>query len=341
MLKFLLFPFALIYDLITSIRNWLFDIGIFKAYQSKIYTINIGNLTVGGTGKTPHVEYLIRLLSDNYDIAILSRGYRRNTKGFILADENSTAELIGDEPMQFYLKYRNKIKVAVCESRVEGAKKLESLFPNLQILLLDDAFQHRAIKPHFNILLTESNRLFVNDFLMPIGRLRENMKGAKRADLIIISKSQKPSPLPNSILKFNIPIIHSGIKYGELKSYWGDDFKFDLNQKTIAFSGIAKPQLFNEYVEKKFKIQSFKNFSDHYNFKRNDIAKLLQNIDYQFITTEKDFVKIKSLLTQSELKQFFYLPIEVVFWKKPQTPEGLKVKKSDNLNLSDFFANFQ
>ncbi len=308
-----LFPLSIIYHLITSIRNWLYDIGFFKSYQSRIFTINVGNLAVGGTGKTPHIEHLIRLLSIDYEVVVLSRGYGRKSKGFILADEISDAELIGDEPLQYFNKYRNKIKVAVCENRVDGAKRLAELFPKAQILLLDDAFQHRAIKSHLNILLTDSNQLFTNDFLLPFGRLREGREGAKRADHIIITKSKSRVEIPQNIGNFNKFTTFSGVKYGNIKNYIDESFLLNEN-KIIAISGIANPHLYNEFVNTTFRNSTIKNYPDHYNFKKIDIARLIENNSFKILTTEKDYVKIKPLLNEDELKRFFYLPIEVDFF---------------------------
>lgn len=320
LLKFLLFPFSVLYDLITRIRNQFYDWQIFKSYQPTVFTINVGNLTVGGTGKTPHVEYLVNLLASEYKIAILSRGYGRKTKGFILANADSTAESIGDEPMQYYLKFGENVKIAVCEKRVDGAKKLLELLPDLQVLILDDAYQHRAIRPHFNVLLTDFGRLFYKDWILPMGRLRESRAGANRADWVIVSKC--PDGLDeNSKIEIEGKIKEysqkntsfSMIKYGLPNTYKGD--RIVLNSPIIGLSGIAQPKIFNDFLEKKYEVKFSKNFADHHRFTRKDIDEILRmNQKEIIVTTEKDFVKINRLLKDEEKSRFAYLPIEVDFW---------------------------
>lgn len=318
--QLLLYPFSVLYDLITIVRNKGYDFGIFNTYQPPIFTINVGNLTVGGTGKTPHVEYLIRLLSSKYKVAVLSRGYGRKTKGFILASTNSTAKSIGDEPMQYFLKFGGNVKIAVCEKRVYGAKKLLELFPDLQVLILDDAYQHRAIRPHFNILLTDFGRLFYKDWLLPMGRLRERRSGANRADWTVISKcpndltDEIKTQIKKEIIRFSTSeISFSRIKYGELTCYKGVTIR--INSPIIGLSGIAQPQIFNDFLEKNYEVKFSKNFADHRNFTRNDIDEILRmNQTEIIVTTEKDFVKINRLLSNEEKSRFAYLPIEIDFW---------------------------
>jgi tetraacyldisaccharide 4'-kinase len=186
-LRKILFPFAVLYGFITSIRNFLFDYRILKSYSFPIPVIAVGNLSVGGTGKTPQIEYLIRLLSNKYKIATLSRGYKRKSEGFILANATSNAEILGDEPFQFYKKFPN-IQVAVDANRKNGIEQLLSQSNKPDVILLDDAFQHRKVKAGFYILLTAYNDLFINDFMLPTGNLRESRSGAKRADMIIVTK---------------------------------------------------------------------------------------------------------------------------------------------------------
>jgi tetraacyldisaccharide 4'-kinase len=184
--RFLLFPFAILYDLITSIRNSFFNAGVFK--ETTFYTpiIVVGNLSVGGTGKTPQIEYLIRLLKDFYKVSVLSRGYKRKTKGFLLVNEHHTANDVGDEPLQYFKKFTN-ISVAVDENRVEGIHNLMDQ-KSPEVLLLDDAYQHRKVKGSFYILLTKYDDLFTEDFLLPTGNLRESRAGAKRANVIVVTK---------------------------------------------------------------------------------------------------------------------------------------------------------
>ncbi len=189
-LRYLLFPFAILYGIITSIRNILFDKGVLKSYLFDIPIIAVGNLSVGGTGKTPQIEYLIRLLSPKYTVATLSRGYKRKSEGFVLADVNSNAEILGDEPFQMHQKFPN-INVAVDADRKNGIEQLLSLSEKPNVILLDDAFQHRKVKAGFYILLSAFDDLFCNDLLLPTGNLRESRSGAKRANVIIITKCPK------------------------------------------------------------------------------------------------------------------------------------------------------
>ena len=186
-LRKILFPFALLYGIITSIRNFLFDNGILKSYSFDIPIIAVGNLSLGGTGKTPQIEYLIRLLSPKYKVATLSRGYKRKSKGFILADATSNAEILGDEPFQFFSKFPT-IQVAVDADRKNGIEQLLSQNIKPDIILLDDAFQHRKVKAGFYILLTSFDELFINDSIFPVGNLRESKLQAKRANMIIVTK---------------------------------------------------------------------------------------------------------------------------------------------------------
>ena len=192
LLRKLLFPFAILYGIITSLRNYLYDKGILKSYSFDIPVIAVGNLNVGGTGKTPQIEYLIRLLSPNYRVATLSRGYKRKSEGFVLADATSNAEILGDEPFQYFKKFPN-IQVAVDADRRNGIEQLVKQKAMPEIILLDDAFQHRKVKAGFYILLTAYDDLFCNDFMLPTGNLRESSNGAKRANLIKTNRCLNPS----------------------------------------------------------------------------------------------------------------------------------------------------
>ncbi len=249
-LRYLLFPFAILYGFITSIRNFLYDKGIFKSYSFDIPIIAVGNLSVGGTGKTPQIEYLIRLLSPNYKIATLSRGYKRKSKGYVLADVTSTAEILGDEPFQMHQKFPN-IKVAVDADRKNGIENLLKLDDKPELILLDDAFQHRKVKAGFYIMLSAYDDLFYNDFILPTGNLRESKSGAKRADIIVITKCPKDlSDITQKIIKEKIgldcPIFFSFIDYdeniyNEFESKKVSDIKY-TNKLLVA--GIAKPEPF-------------------------------------------------------------------------------------------------
>ena len=332
-LKYLLWPLSLIYGGVIIVRNWLYDNGFFNVFESKIPTINIGNLTVGGTGKTPHVEYLIKLLNQTHQLATLSRGYGRKTTGFIEANTNSDADEIGDEPLQIFKKFgknnltvsvgedtdrgRKNIEVFVCERRATGLQKIEMNNPAVSLIILDDAFQHRGIRPKINILMTDYNRLFFNDLILPSGLLREPKSGAKRADAIIVSKCptdtsrQEKDKIKQHIQNYskpNCPIFFSNFQYEFPKPYFQNQPKFDVKKPTILLSGIAQPQHFEAAARHQFNIDSHLIFKDHHSFSEQDLPKT----DYQILTTEKDLVKIKPLLNSEQIN-FYFWPIEVHF----------------------------
>lgn len=322
LLKIILFPLYGLYYGVIFLRNWLFDAGFMKSVSPKVLTINVGNLSLGGTGKTPHVEYLVRLLSEKYKVSTLSRGYGRKTKGFILANEQATAETIGDEPMQYYLKFNDKINVVVCENRVEGVDEIQDKFADNQIIILDDAFQHRKIAPHLNLLLSDYNQPFYEDSLVPFGRLRDIRNSAKRADAVIITKcpklitEQEKAKIRNSVLvytKSDVPVFFSKISYQKITSYASKN-NFNDAKSVGVLTAIAKSEVFIKYLsEKNLAIERTFDFPDHYAFTRKDIDKIIKEShqNLQIITTEKDMVKLKPQLSEDEKKRFFYVPIEI------------------------------
>ena len=316
-LKYLLWPLSLIYGGVITVRNWLYNTNFLKVFESKITTINVGNLTVGGTGKTPHVEYLIKLLNQTHQVATLSRGYGRKTTGFVQANINSDASEIGDEPLQIFKKFGENIEIFVCEKRAAGLQKIEMNNPGIDLIILDDAFQHRAIKPKINILITDYNRLFFNDLMLPSGLLREPKSGAKRADAIIVSKCSKSilesekDKIKQQIYQYsqpNYPVFFSTFQYESPQPYFQNQPRFDVKKTTILLSGIAQPQHFEAAALQKFKIDRHLTFKDHHSFSERDLPKT----DYQILTTEKDLVKIKSILNSKE-NNFYFWPIEVHF----------------------------
>lgn len=343
--------------------------------QPSVFTISVGNITVGGTGKTPHIEYLIRYLLDknkeveNYKLATLSRGYGRKTKGFVLANQETTTSEIGDEPMQFYQKFvsetnssnkenNEKVNIIVCEKRVLGAQKIIELFPTTKTILLDDAFQHRAIKSHFSILLSDYNRPFYEDFLLPMGRIRENRKGAKRANVVLISKS--PSNLSKGKRQFirnkiNVytksPVFFTSFEYDKpvdlLNSNQESNLDLKLNtNKKYSFgilTGIANYKPFQKYIETKFsdfgKLEKYKHFADHYDYTEKDIE-FLKKADSNVIwfTTEKDAVKLRPLIesfTKEEQNEIsiFYIPIKVVFLDKNEQKQFQELIEQEKIKL--------
>ncbi len=324
-LRWILWPFSILYGIVNYIRNYLYNNELKKIYQSELYTINIGNLTVGGTGKTPHIEYLQRLLSPNWEIAILSRGYGRKTTGYQAVTGQSTALEVGDEPLQFYHKFGHQTPVFVCEKRVEGILRIEKEKPNTQIILLDDAFQHRAVRPHLNLLLTDYRRLFYQDYVLPMGLLREFRLGAKRANAVIVTKCPQYLSLTDKnkiilqIQKYtlpSIPVFFSTFKYGAPIPYFNNLPLLIDNQPIILISGIAQPTLFEEVASAMYKIISHTALSDHHNYTQQEAQRFVKMAQKSpILTTEKDWVKLFPLLEKMGLKEarLYYLPIRVGF----------------------------
>jgi len=323
LLRKILFPFAILYGFITSIRNFLFDKGILKSYSFDIPIIAVGNLSVGGTGKTPQIEYLIRLLSPKYKVATLSRGYKRLSEGFILADSSSNAAILGDEPMQFYRKFKN-IQVAVDANRKNGIEQLLSQTEKPEVILLDDAFQHRKVRAGFYILLTSYGDLYTDDWMLPTGNLRESKCGSRRADVIIVTKCPANLSLgeQNKIktklkLSRNQELYFSCIEYddfiySENKILKVDDIK---NVDKLLLAGIAKPEAFFAYLQSKN--EECLTFADHHHFVEKEILEIKNKSQNKIIiTTEKDFVRLKGSIPSEQL---FYLPIRSTFLSGPET----------------------
>ena len=328
----ILYPISLLYNAITALRNYFFQRQYgFRSIQFDIPTINVGNLRVGGTGKTPHVEYLIELLMSKYKIGTLSRGYGRKTKGFLLADEQSTAQTVGDEPLQFYSKYKNDITVSVGEDRALAIPQLLGLHPEIEVLLLDDAYQHRYVKPHLNVLLTEYARPFYRDFVLPSGRLRENRLGANRADIVVVTKcpsnltDQEMEHVTKKVARYSKgDVCFSCFDYAE--PVGKNDEILNHYKKVVTVAGIANNQSFIDYVAANYSIQNSFNYSDHYNYQESDVIKWLSEVKKEsgtaIVTTEKDFMRLKEF---EELKTIplFYIPIKVKFLSGKDTFEKL------------------
>ena len=322
LLRKLLFPFAILYGVITSIRNFLFDISVLKSYSFNLPIIAVGNLSVGGTGKTPQIEYLIRLLSEKYKIATLSRGYKRQSEGFILAQANSNARLLGDEPFQFFEKFPS-IQVAVDADRKNGIEQLLSLPEKPEVILLDDAFQHRKVKAGFYILLTSYGDLYSDDCMLPTGNLRETRSGAKRADLIVVTKCpfdlslDKQNDIRKRLkLSVNQQLYFTFIAYDTF--VYGEKQKVNINeiQSTVKVlvAGIAKPEPFFTYLKNTNDVCL--SFPDHHNFTEKDILEITKTAQNNIIiTTEKDYMRLKESLPNEQL---FYLPIKSAFISESQ-----------------------
>ena len=302
------------FSIVTLIRNSLYDIGLYKSSEFNIPVISVGNLVLGGSGKTPTIEYLIRLLSKNYKIAVLSRGYGRKSNGFIIADSNSDANLIGDEPMQYFRKFKD-IVVSVDSDRTRAINKLINLNLKIEIILLDDAYQHRKVKPKTSILLTEYSKIYSEDYIFPLGNLRESVANAKRADIILVTKCDKninQNHKIKTIQKLNAnknqKIYFSSIKYSNMVYSKEDKKSIDdlKNRKFILVTGIANSSNMVNYLKDKGYDFNHLSFNDHHNYSDSDISDI--NANELVITTEKDYVKLYSRVTT----KLFYLPIEFI-----------------------------
>lgn len=302
--RYLLLPFSWLYGLIIFFRNLFYDLGIFKSTSFNLPVIVVGNLEVGGAGKSPMTEYLVRLLKTQYKLATLSRGYGRETKGFFYADKNSTAKTVGDEPLQFKQKFP-EITVAVCESRVEGVEKLQS---NQNLILLDDAFQHRALKPGFSILLFDYSKINQPHFLLPAGNYRESFSGRKRADVIVISKcpenlsAEKQREIAQTMLLLpHQKLFFTSIVYQQFKPFFSLNDASFIDQKSALFvlTGIANPQPLLQHLRKQFAAVVHHKYPDHHPFTIKNISKLVADFNACaankkiIITTEKDAQRLQ------------------------------------------------
>jgi len=314
LLRKILFLIVPIYYLVTWLRNRLYDLGIKKSTSFGVPIICVGNLSVGGTGKTPVIEYLIRLLKEDYKIATLSRGYKRKTEGFQLANNTSTSEDLGDEPFQFHNKFAPAVKVAVDGNRVNGITELLRLKHAPEIVLLDDAFQHRKVKAGFNILLTTYGNPFFKDMLLPTGDLREPQSGYKRANIIVVTKC--PLSIGNTekyeFLKYIKPtekqhVFFSTISYADKVISKTSEISLSSLADFTLVTGIANASPLVNFLHSKNLHFEHLNFKDHHEFSSDDISKLAS---YKTIlTTEKDFMRLKQYKTLEG--RLFYLPITV------------------------------
>ena len=324
----LLFPLSLLYGLIVSMRNKLFNWKILTEKTFPVPIVSVGNLSMGGTGKTPQVEYLIRLLKEDKRVAVISRGYRRKTKGFREATPESSYLEIGDEPMQYATKYPDII-VAVCKKRAKGISKLLAKQEPPEVIIMDDAFQHRYVKPTLNILLTDYFNLYTDDFAFPSGTLREFRRGAKRADIVVVTKTNTVLPsIDRSIIKQKLhlqqhqKLYYSYINY--LKPISLHDNQTILSERvTTVFmiAGIANPYPFEKFLQDYcIDLRPFI-FSDHHSFTEKEIRKIIAEFDCHLsknkviITTEKDAQRLKVEPIYSLLKplKIYYVPIQIDF----------------------------
>lgn len=329
--KILLFPLAVLYGLFVKGRNLLFDIRVLPSEKFPIPVISVGNLIAGGSGKTPMVEYIIRMFGNSGRISTLSRGYKRKTKGYRLAGENESVETLGDEPMQYHEKFGN-IHVAVCERRKEGIKNLMRDIPDLDAVILDDAFQHRYVQPELSILVTDYFKLFTKDWLLPYGRLREHISGRKRADIIVVTKTprifspivrkqliEEIKPLPGQLVCFSyINYLQYTPVYSNRDSYAG---RTDNVYSIIMLSGIANPGPMQEYLRRQCTDLEMIEFADHHAFSSKDLMLLkdkFNNLPTKrkiIITTEKDAKRLQNYEAESIIGNLpiYFIPIAFEF----------------------------
>lgn len=326
LLRYLLLPFTLLYGSIVWLRNRLYDTGFMSGVSFDIPVIAVGNLSVGGTGKTPHIEYLVRLLQYEYKVATMSRGYKRRTRGFLMAYATTNALKIGDEPMQYYLKFP-ELAVSVAEDRMTGIPSLLMVRPETEVVLLDDAYQHRSVKPGLNILITDFANPFYEDFILPYGRLREGRGAYKRANIIVVSKC--PQNFNQQQAEKIIAAIHpqpaqhvffSTIKYGTPYHFFEHTITDFSGKRVVLISGIAKPEPLVAYIEQTAAEVHLLDYPDHHFFTERNFEEIKDtlrnwNNDCVIVTTEKDATRL--YLHQKAMHSLpvpiIILPIEVSF----------------------------
>jgi tetraacyldisaccharide 4'-kinase len=340
--RLFLFPFAVLYNALTRIRNHMFDLKLKPSASFDIPIVSVGNLSVGGTGKTPMVEYLIRLLGNRYKLATLSRGYGRTTKGMRIANALDTADTVGDEPFQIYQKFKANVIVSVCEERAFAIPYLMDQFPELKVILLDDAFQHRFVKPGFSLLLTEYSHPFYHDFLLPAGNLREARKGAKRADIVVVTKCPHYLPeeemmeIEHNIRKYtNNPVFFCKIRYGTPLSFTEE--KTLETKKVVLVSAIANPESFHNYVKQHFDIVKHLTFRDHHAYTDSEISNIIHlanKFDAVVLATQKDKVKLEKPMSRLNFLKGYALPIEFEFLKDGSDFDALLLEFASRASLS-------
>ncbi len=360
MFRWLLLPFSFFYSFAVWMRNKFFDLNLLPSREFNIPLIVVGNITVGGTGKTPHVEYLVRTLQQDHKVAVLSRGYKRKTKGFIAATNESTSTEIGDEPRQIKRKFPD-VAMAVDANRVRGVQKLMKGAAGFDpdVILLDDAYQHRYVKPGLSILLVDFNQPLEKDYILPYGRLRESMYEKKRANIVIVTKAPKDiKPIDRRIIEKEMKLFpYQGLyftylKYGELTRVFFNDKELtiekakQMNTQILLVTGVANPVPLYEHLQQHFENINHIRFNDHRNYGQKDVKRILKefdNIDADhkiIITTEKDAVRISDSTHFKEASlPIYYVPIEVGFLDEDKNDFKKRVfnyisnnKKSSSLN---------
>ncbi len=334
----LLYPISKVYGSVMAIRNLLFERGILKQHEFNLPVIVVGNISMGGSGKTPHTEYIVDSLKQEYHIGVLSRGYKRKTHGFVLATAQSHVDDIGDEPYQIYHKFKDYgIMMAVCEKRVNGIQEMTQIDPSLDLIVLDDAFQHRYVKPSISVVLMEFSRPPYEDNLLPFGHLREPMSALNRADVVIVTKCPEDmKPMDTRVFKTQLnlfpyqKLLFSRYEYQSIQPVFPEEIplheRIQLNSLTSAdailtVTGVANPKPFVKYLRKYSAKVRIKRYADHHHFTHADMDSILSKyttmsgVKKIIITTEKDAVRLKNnpYLPHQLRKCIYYLPIKVSF----------------------------
>ena len=348
-LKILLFLPALLFGLAVRIRNWLFDLSLLKSESFSVPLISVGNLAVGGTGKTPHTEYLVELLSKQFRVAVLSRGYKRKTKGFLLAGNNPSPLDVGDEPAQIKDRFPG-IVVAVDENRRRGIRNIMLAHPETSVIILDDAFQHRRVNPGLSILLTDYGRLFSRDYILPYGRLREHRAGRRRADFILVTKSPldisamdrrlvvgEIPPLPHQHLYFTSVVYKEPLPLTEeVKEPICLQKILESKRHILLITGIESPGPLKEYLSNFSENIIHLQYRDHHLFSRQDLEKMTEAFKAMpegrrcVITTSKDAVRLKEFdgVAAGFDNSIYYLPI------------GVRLLNNDTEEFNNFITNY-
>jgi len=325
-LRFILLPFSLLYWLGIGIRNWLYDRQILRSSEFGLPVICVGNLSVGGTGKSPMVEYLVERLKNDYRVATLSRGYKRKTRGYALAGAETTALDIGDEPMQFHLKFP-EVSIAVGEKRIEAIPQLLHDRPETEVIILDDAFQHRSIRAGMNILLTEKDRLFTHDFYLPAGNLRDQKRSHRRAQVIVITKcpgslsEEESRKLRDEIRpRENQHVYFTTLEYGRISHLInGNEWRPGSNSAVLMVTGIANPEPLQQHIGSLVKDVEVLKFADHHIYTIDDLKTIRERLtamkpsDKIILTTEKDAVRLDKFRRELHDIPFYVIPVQHKF----------------------------
>ncbi len=353
----LLRPFSWAYGAGVWLRNTAFDSHLLKQKRFDVPVVSVGNIAVGGTGKTPHVEYIISALSPYYRIGVLSRGYKRKTHGFIMARDTLTSRDLGDEPYQIFLKFGSTVRLAVCESRRKGIAELLRIAPDINLILLDDAFQHRWVKPKVNIVLIDYNRPPWTDHLLPLGRLREPMKRILDADMVVVTKCPDDiKPIEQKLVKQKLDLFpqtqlfFSNIKYGELQHVFPAEQPVpDLQwlkptDLVLGLTGIANPRNFVRYLRNSPAQVKVIHYRDHHDYTRDDFRYIMSKLDELqgdrkiIVTTEKDAVRMLNnpYFPLDRRDIIYYVPIQVGFLNNIDSPDFIgDLKRLINRDDSD------